>query len=182
MAEFTEVESGKRSDRPALAKALEACRLYKATLVIARMDRLARDAHFLLGLQKAGVDFVACDFPDANRLTVGILAVVAEDEAERISARTKAALAAAKARGVKMGGFRGYTPSETDRAKSLNARQARAKAGASLLAPTIAELQAAGVTSYAGLAKALNERGITPPRGGQWHPMGVARLLERIEG
>ena len=71
MAEFTEVESGKRSDRPALAKALEACRLYKATLVIARMDRLARDAHFLLGLQKAGVDFVACDFPDANRLTVG---------------------------------------------------------------------------------------------------------------
>jgi DNA invertase Pin-like site-specific DNA recombinase len=180
LAEFTEVESGKRSDRPALAKALEACRLYKATLVIAKLDRLARDAHFLMGLEKAGVDFVAVDMPDANRLTVRILACVAEDEAERISTRTKAALAAAKARGVQMGGFRGYTPSETDRAKSLETRQAKAKAMGFMLAPTIAELQAAGVTSYAGLAKALNERGITTDRGGQWHPMGVARLLERI--
>src|SRR5215208_1041046 len=161
VAEFTDVESGKRSDRPALEKALEACRLYKATLVIAKLDRLARDAHFLLGLQKAGVEFVACDFPDANRLTVGILAVVAEDEAERISARTKAALAAAKARGTMLGGFRGYKPTEVDRAKSVETRQAKAKARAFIVAPTITNLQEEGITSLSGIAKALNERGIT---------------------
>jgi DNA invertase Pin-like site-specific DNA recombinase len=127
------------------------------------------------------VEFVACDFPDANRLTVGILAVVAEDEAERISARTKAALAAAKARGTVLGGFRGYKPSETDRAKSIEARQAKAKAKGSLLAPTIAELRGAGVTSLSGIARALNERRITTDRGSQWHPQSVARLLESLQ-
>jgi DNA invertase Pin-like site-specific DNA recombinase len=95
-AEFTEVESGKRSDRPELAKALHACRVYGARLVIAKLDRLSRDAHFLLGLEKAGVDFVAADMPMANRLTVGIMAMVADDERRMISVRTKAALAAAK--------------------------------------------------------------------------------------
>ena len=179
--EFTEIESGKRNDRPQLAKALEACRLYKATLVIAKLDRLARNAAFLLSLRDAGVDFVCCDMPDANRLTVGIMALVAEDEAERISARTKAALAAAKARGTALGGFKGYKPSGEDRHKALEVRQAKARAKGTLLAPIIGELRQAGVVSLSGIAKALNDRGITTDRGSQWHPTSVARLLERLD-
>jgi DNA invertase Pin-like site-specific DNA recombinase len=95
---FTEIESSKNADRPQLARALDACRLTAGVLVVAKLDRLSRDAHFLLGLEKAGVEFVAADMPNANRLTVRLMAVIAQEEREMISARTKAALAAAKAR------------------------------------------------------------------------------------
>src|SRR5271155_3138 len=107
VAEFQEVESGKKTDRPQIAAALAACRLRHACLVIAKLDRLARNVHFISSLMESGVDFVACDNPHATRLTIHILAAVAEHEREMISARTKAALAAAKARGVALGGQRG---------------------------------------------------------------------------
>jgi DNA invertase Pin-like site-specific DNA recombinase len=100
------VETGKTADRPQLEAAFAACRLYGAKLVIAKLDRLSRDAHFLLGLEKAGIDFVAADMPIANRLTVGIMALVVEQEGRMISQRTKEALAAAKKRGIKLGGQR----------------------------------------------------------------------------
>src|SRR3954462_7918743 len=138
VAEFTEVERGKHADRPALAKAFQACRLSRAKLVIAKLDRLSRDAHFLLGLEKAAVDFVAADMPAANRLTVGIMAMVADEERRLISKRTKEGLAAAKARGVKLGGNRGSIISAEARETSRTARHAASEARAADLAPVIA--------------------------------------------
>src|ERR1700730_17232121 len=106
MGEFTEVESGKCSDRPELEKALMACRKHKAKLVIAKLDRLSRDVHFISGLMERKVDFVACDMPSANAFMINVYAAVAQEERRMISDRTKAGLAAAKARGVKLGGPR----------------------------------------------------------------------------
>ena len=105
--EVVEMESGKRNDRPAIAEALSLCRLRCTILIIVKLDRLARNVHFISSLMQAGVEFIACDFPQANRLTVHIFAAVAEHEALMISARTKADLQAAKARGVALGGLRG---------------------------------------------------------------------------
>jgi DNA invertase Pin-like site-specific DNA recombinase len=179
--EFQEIESGKRTDRPELAKAVQACRAYGAKLVIAKLDRLSRDAHFLLGLEKAGVDFVAADMPNANRLTVGIMAMVAEEERRMISKRTKDALAAAKRRGTKLGGDRGVSPSKKARAMGVEALRARADAKAADLAPIIRELQVAGKTSLRAIAAALNEAGIPTARGGEWSSPQVMRILERLD-
>ncbi len=179
-AEFTEIESGKNSDRPALAKALQACRVYGARLVIAKLDRLSRDAHFLLGLEKAGVDFVAADMPHANRLTVGIMAMVADEERRMISARTRAALAEAKKRGKKLGGFRGKVITPEARAASLRTRQERSQAKARDLVPIIEELKAAGAISLRQIAAGLNAKGIKTARGGEWSAGQVQRLIERV--
>ncbi|MDH2345521.1 recombinase family protein [Bradyrhizobium sp. SSUT77] len=178
--EFVEVESGKRIDRPKLDEAIKACRIYGAKLVIAKLDRLSRDAHFLLGLEKAGVDFVAADMPNANRLTVGIMAMVAEEERRMISKRTKDALAAAKRRGTKLGGDRGVVPSKKAREMATETLQARANARASDLAPIIRELQAAGKTSLRAIADGLNEAGILTPRKSKWSAVQVQRVLGRI--
>lgn len=169
---FTEVESGKRDDRPQLAAALAHAKAHKATLVIAKLDRLARDVHFIAGLLKNDVDIIACDMPHANKFTLHIMAAVAQEEAEAISARTRAALAAAKARGVRLG-----TP-DTSRL-AIQARTG-ADAFACSLAPTIEELRCAGIYSVRDVCSALNARGILTNRGAQWHPTSVQRLLDRL--
>jgi DNA invertase Pin-like site-specific DNA recombinase len=183
VGEFTEIESGKKAkNRPELAKALAMCRLHGARLVIAKLDRLSRNAHFLLGLKESGVDFVAADMPNANRLTVGIMAMVAEDEALRISERTKAALAAAKRRGVKLGGDRGVIPNARSHKASAEALRLRTAARAADLAPIVKELQAAGKTSLRAIAEGLNAQGIPTARGeGEWTATQVMRVLERLD-
>ncbi len=183
--EFTEVESGKRSDRPQLLAALAACRMYGAKLVIAKLDRLSRNASFLLNLQEAGVEFVCADMPAANKLTIGIMALVAEEERRAISTRTKAALQAAKARGVKLGGHRidangkpvSLTPDVIAKGREAIARRANAKALD--IAPAIRELQANGLTSLHSIATGLNDLGIPTPRGRRWHAVQVQRVLDR---
>jgi DNA invertase Pin-like site-specific DNA recombinase len=176
--EFVEVESGKKADRPQLEKAFQLCRLLGAKLVIAKLDRLSRDAHFLLGLEKAGVDFVAADMPQANRLTIGIMAVMAEDERRRISERTKAALAGAKRRGIKLGGYRGARLTAKAQRAGRAAIQERVRRRALDLDPIIKELQAAGFETLRAIAAELDERGIPAARGGKWSAIQVARLLE----
>jgi DNA invertase Pin-like site-specific DNA recombinase len=185
IAEFVEVESGKRKDRPKLTEALNLCRVYGATLLIAKLDRLARNVAFVSALMEAGVDFEAVDFPQANRLTIHIVAAGAEHEARAISERTKAALAAAKARGTKLGGVRRNHRPFNARTGRLGpqAMAMKARARAADLGPTIAELQAAGATSLRAIADGLNERGIPTARGvGQWQAAQVMRLLAREGG
>jgi DNA invertase Pin-like site-specific DNA recombinase len=180
VAEVTEVESGKRNDRPKLAEALRLCKLHGATLIIAKLDRLARNVAFISNLMESGVDFTAVDFPKANRLTVHILAAVAEHEREMISARTKAALQAAKARGQRLGGDRGNfaTVRALGPAVSVATRAKKADDRAALVAPIVQELQAAGA-SLRTIAAELNERGIPTPRGGEWSAVQVKRVVER---
>jgi len=183
LAEFVEVESGKRDDRPQLARALAECRVRKATLIIAKLDRLARDAHFLLGLQRSGIAFTAVDMPNANRLTVGIMAMVAEEERRAISERTKAALAAAKARGVKLGGrVENLKNAEIGRERGAVVRREKAASRTADLLPVIDTIRAEGVTSATGIAKALNERGIPTTRGGRWQAVQVQRILRSTGG
>lgn len=171
ISEYVEVESGKRNDRPELAKALAECRRRKAVLVIAKLDRLARNVALVANLMESRVEFVCCDMPDANRLTLHILASVAEHEREMISQRTKAALAAAKARGTLLGA----------NGKNLGARKiAEAEAFAAHMAPVIDGLRAEGFTTIRALMGEMNRRAIPSARGGQWHEMTVSRLLGRI--
>jgi len=180
VGELVEVESGKRHDnRPKLAEALRLCRLRGATLIIAKLDRLARNVAFISGLMEAGVEFVAVDFPQANRLTVHILAAVAEHEAKMISARTKGALAAARARGKVLGGDRGNLPAVSRQGAQASAA-ARAKAAKSRredLAPIVEDIRANGAASLARIATELNARGIPAARGGRWSAAQVRRVV-----
>jgi DNA invertase Pin-like site-specific DNA recombinase len=156
--------------------------VHGATLLVAKLDRLARNAYFLLGLQQSAVDFVACDMPAANKLTVGILAMVAEEEARMISARTKAALKAAKARGVTLGNPRNLTHKARRKGTALSytVRAARAAQRAQDLAPILAEIQAEGAGSLREIAAALNARGIPAPRNGVWSAVQVKRVLAKL--
>lgn len=172
--EFVEVESGRRNDRPRLLEALAACRRHKAVLIIAKLDRLARNVAFVSNLMEAGVDFVAVDMPHASRLTVHILAAVAEHEREMISQRTKAALAAAKARGARLGNQAG-NPAGLEKARQRASQLACERAGQ--VCGVVEEIRAAGLTSFRQIATALNARGIESPRGGRWYPASVRRAL-----
>ena len=183
--EHTEVESGKRSDRPALEKALAAARLHRASVVVSKVDRLTRSVAFLSRLLEAGVDVRFADLPQiegaTGRFLLQQMVAVAELEAGMISARTKAALAQARKRGVKLGGNRGVKPTAKMRALSTAALRERANARAADIAPTVKALQAAGATSLRAIAAGLNAQGIPTARGqGNWSAVQVARVLERI--
>jgi len=184
IAEFTEVESGKRSDRPQLDKALAAARLRQVPLVVAKVDRLTRSVAFLSRLLEAGVDVRFADLPMIEGATGKFLlqqmAAVAELEAGMISKRTKDALAAAKRRGVKLGGDRGYRITKKAARQGAAAMKAKAQARAMDLAPTVRELQEAGAESLGAIAAGLEERGIPAARGGKWSPTQVMRLQEII--
>lgn len=180
VAELVEIESGAKSNRPKLGEALALCRAHRATLVVAKLDRLARDAHFLLGLQKSGVEFIAVDMPAANRMTVGIMALVAEEERRMISARTKAALAAAKARGVKLGGFRGRAGTAADTAKARAARSRVAVDRARTLLPMLTRIDPDGTASLRQVAARLTAEGVPTSGGrGKWTAAAVARMKAR---
>lgn len=170
VGEFEEIESGKKSDRPELAKAQAACKRHKATLVIARLDRLARNVHFISGLMETKVKFVACDMPEATPFMLHIYAAVAEQEARAISARTKVALQAAKQRGVKLG---------TAGAKRAQLYHAQAVERAKQLEPVIREMQGKGY-SMRRIAIELTKRKVTTPRGGAWHPQTVKMVVDRL--
>ncbi|MBI5162712.1 MAG: recombinase family protein [Magnetospirillum sp.] len=181
VGEVVEIESGKRNDRPKLTEALVLCRVHNATLIIAKLDRLARNVAFIANLMEAGVEFVACDFPQANRLTIHVLAAVAEHEREMISKRTKEALAVAKARGAILGGRRlGALPNAAEgRAKGRAVRSEAASKRAADLLPVIEAIRASGAISLRNIALGLNERGIPTARGGHWSAVQVQRVIGR---
>ena len=185
VAEFKEIEHGTRkgNHRPQLAAALAQCRVHGATLIIAKLDRLARNVLFISNLMESKVDFVAVDFPEANRLTVHILAAVAEHEAEMISARTKAALAAAQRKGTVLGGDRGncHLIYKKGNRASAKVRSEQAAARAADLLPIIDALKAEGCASLREIAAGLNQRGIpTARRNGEWSAVQVMRVLETV--
>lgn len=180
ISEFVEVESGRRSDRPRLAEALAACRLHRATLLIAKLDRLARNVAFVSNLMESGVEFEAVDFPQANRLTIHILSAVAEHEARMVSDRTKAALQAAKRRGVKLGGFRGRAGTAHDCARARAARTLRAERRVTDLLSVVEACRMDGNQSLRTIAAQLNLKGISAPRGGTWSASQVSRLLSQV--
>ena len=175
IAEFTEVESGRKVDRPQLAQALALAKKNKATLVIAKLDRLARNVHFISGLLESNVQFVAVDMPEADRTFLQMAAVFAEWEARKISERTKSALQAAKERGTKLGS---PTPQNGFKART-KAIQSRTDAYAAQMAPVLKQF--AGL-SLREVAHILSQRGFKTPRGNtQWHPAQVGTLMRKVQ-
>ena len=178
VASFVEVESGRKNDRPKLEAAILRCRQSNATLLVAKLDRLSRNAAFLMNLRDSGVRFEALDIPGANSMTVGVLALVAQHEAEAISKRTTDALAARKARGLPLGTPRDLSVHQK-RASSLGtiANRAKAEARAKLIAPAIAQARSEGHTSLRQIAAYLNAQTITTPRGKNWTATAVAHAI-----
>lgn len=175
IAEFTEIESGRKNDRPQLAQALALAKKHKATLVIAKLDRLARNVHFISGLLESNVQFVAVDMPEADRTFLQMAAVFAEWEARKISERTKSALKAAKERGTKLG-----NPNPQKASKNgLEAIQNRCNAYVEQMAPVVREFIGMDLRSVAHI---LSQRGFKTPRGNTtWHPAQVGTLMRRVQ-
>lgn len=183
VASFTEIESGKNDKRPELLKALHLAEVTGATLVIAKLDRLSRDAAFLITLQNSHVKFIAADMPEANEFTVGIMALVAQQEREAISKRTKEALAVTKANGKKLGnpyGNKFLLAANKGNKDAVAAIKSKADHHAQRLAIVIDHIKADGITSLLAISKELNARGMQTPRGGKWYPTSVKNLLARI--
>jgi DNA invertase Pin-like site-specific DNA recombinase len=189
VAEYVEAESGKRSDRPKLAKALAHAKAIGATVVFAKLDRLTRNVDLLRSLVASDVDLVFCDLPHVppgamGRFLLTQMASVAELEAGLISERTKAALAAAKARGVKLGnpnGARALKGKQVSNTQAVAAIKANAEHRAANLRAIVDDLRTQGVTSVRAIAAELNERGILTPRRAAWHPTSAARLMARLQ-
>jgi DNA invertase Pin-like site-specific DNA recombinase len=171
IAEFVEVESGGKDDRPKLLEALAACQRTKATLLIAKLDRLARSVSFVAGLMDGDVDFVAVDLPYASRFVLHIMAAVAEHERQIIGERTKAALAAAKARGVRLG-TNGTVLAERHKTEAIEYAQQ--------IASVFQTVRLAGAVTTRQIANSLNAMGIPSRQGGQWHAATVGRILQRM--
>ena len=182
LEELVEIESGKNSKRPKLLEAIELCKASSAKLVVANISRLARDAAFLLNLKDAGIDFIAADMPEANRLTIGIMALVAEQERDAISKRTKAALAAAKARGQQLGAYRngvfvGRRGTAQDAERAREARTALFQARTTQKLPMLKRIDPDGTRSTRAIASELNRMSVTTVSGkGSWSSNSVRRL------
>lgn len=175
IAEFTEVESGKRSDRPKLLEALALCKKHKATLVIAKLDRLARNVHFISGLLETGIDFVDASMPQANKVMIQMHAVMSEWERDQIAARTKAAMAAAKARGVKIG-----VKGPENLKRNIEERQQQANEFALKLQPLIKSFRTQGLTLRACVDQ-LNSMKIPSATGKEWHVTQLRRVMARFD-
>ena len=196
MADYTEVESGKLADRQQLTAALHHAKVTGGTLVIAKLDRLSRNAAFITALQDSGAKFIAADMPEANELTVHIMAAVAQAERQAIAKRTREALAAAKARGTwakadgtpyksssRLGNPNGAAAirrAAKGNGASLESIKGNADAFATDLAPIVDRLRTEGLTSLPQIARGLNEGGFATPRGRKWHPSSVSNLIKRI--
>jgi DNA invertase Pin-like site-specific DNA recombinase len=175
VAEFSEVESGRNTSRRELHKAVALCRKVKATLLIAKLDRLARNAAFLLNLRDSGVDFLAVDMPYADKFTVGVMALLAEKERDLISERTKAGLAAAKRRGTRLG-----NPNSAPSLKAaVKQSSARAAAFREKTRPVVYQIRKAGVTSLRQIAMCLNARGLKTVNGREFKAQTVKDILTR---
>lgn len=183
IAEHTEVESGKVATRPELTTALHHAKVTGGVLVVAKLDRLSRSVAFLSALQDSGARFIAADMPEANELTVHIMAAVAQAERKAIGKRTKEALQAAKASGRTLGNPNGAAAlrrAKKGNADALATIKRNADSHASDLAPVIADIRNGGVLSLASMADELNARHIQTPRGGRWHASSVRNLLARL--
>jgi DNA invertase Pin-like site-specific DNA recombinase len=180
IAEFVEVETGKGSDaldrRPELSAALGKARASRCPVVVAKLDRLSRDVHFISGLMAHRVSFVVAELgPDVDPFVLHLYAALAEKERSLIGARTKSALAAAKARGVRLGN----PQIERARGLAMTAIKCEADRAAGNVLPIIEEIRRAGATTLRDIADALNMRGIPTPRGGQWYATSVRNVLAR---